>query len=314
MIPAERAIARFRRDVTVGMVLNALLLAGIFFCVLLGGAFSNGVVDVLLLTGVLAVWLTLGYQSLRGQRLAAGSTSLIAAGQFEQAETQIEQALRTFSLFRTSKLLGLHHLAVLRHAQRRWDEAAELCRALLRTRLGNLRGLSRQSRLILADSLLEMGDLRGAHQAIAALYAERLTLAEALNLLGVQLDYGWRVHAWEAMLEGAATKVQLAELMNTANGARAQALMALAAKRLGREPWRQWLQKRVELLCDVRELVARRPVLAELWAEPSAERSAADPAARATQPAAPAAPQGPIPPPGNSTLPPGNFDKTTDGT
>jgi hypothetical protein len=214
---------------------------------------------------VFVVWLTLGYHSLRSQRLAAGSPSLIASGQFDLAENQIEQALRTFSLFRTSKLLSLHHLAVLRHAQRRWGEAAELSHALLRTRLGNLRGLSRQSRLILADSLLEMGDLRGAHQAIAALYTQRLTLAEALNLLNVQLDYLWRVNSWDAMLEGAATKVQLAELMNTANAARSQALMALAAKRLGREDWQAWLTRRVELLTDVPALVAHRPILAELW-------------------------------------------------
>ena len=92
--------------------------------------------------------MTLGYHSVRGSQLASVSPSLIAAGQFELAEHQIEQALRTFSLFRTSKLLSLHHLAVLRHAQRRWMDAAELCTALLRQRLGALAGLSRQSRLI----------------------------------------------------------------------------------------------------------------------------------------------------------------------
>jgi len=265
MIPAQVAIARFRRDVTLGAVLNATLLAGVFLCVLVGGAFNSRMGDVFVLMVLGVVWLTLGYQSMKGSRLAAGSPQLIAAGQFEMAEHQIEQALRTFSLFRTSKLLSLHHLAVLRHAQRRWADAAELCAALLRQRLGSLKGLSRQSRLILADSLLEMGDVNGAYAAIAELYQERLSLAEAMKLLAVQLDYLSRVHAWEAMLQGLQSRVELAELMNTATAARTQALLALAAKKAGKNDWSDYLRRRAELLADVRELTAARPVLAELW-------------------------------------------------
>jgi hypothetical protein len=265
MISSRFAIARFRRDVTLGAVLNAVLLSGVFLCVLMGGAFNSRLGDVFVLMVLGVVWLTLGYQSMKGSRLAAGSPHLIAAGQFDQAEYQIEQALRTFSLFRTSKLLSLHHLAVLRHAQKRWTDAAELCSVLLRQRLGSLKGLSRQSRLILADSLLELGDLRGAYGAIADLYQERLSLAEAMKLLAVQLDYLSRVHAWESMLEGLASRVQLAELMNTAASARTQALLALAAKKAGKNEWSEYLRRRAELLADAKELTAARPVLAELW-------------------------------------------------
>src|SRR3712207_6854480 len=53
------------------------------------------------------------------------------------------QALRSFSLFRAVKLLSVHHLAVLRHAQKRWQDSAMLCRALLGQRLGSLQSLSR---------------------------------------------------------------------------------------------------------------------------------------------------------------------------
>ncbi|MEO6437352.1 MAG: hypothetical protein ABIP55_16535 [Tepidisphaeraceae bacterium] len=271
MMTSQLAIARFLRDVTLGMVLNALLLAGVFACFVIGGAMGSGIGDVFFVVLLGVVWLTLGYQSLKGSRLAAGSPQLIAAGQFDLAEYQIEQALRSFSLFRTSKLLSLHHLAVLRHAQKRWPDAAELCSALLRQRLGALKGLSRQSRLILAESLLELGDLHGAYGAISGLYADRLTLAEAMKLLAVQLDYLSRVHAWEAMLDGLASKVQLAELMNTPSSARSQALLALAAAKTGRTDWSEYLRKRVELLMDVGEMVASRPVLAALW--PDAKES-----------------------------------------
>ena len=265
MMPAQTAIARFRRDITLGAALNALLLGGVFVCTLLGGAFASASGNLLLLVILGAVWVTLGYQSMKSSRLSASSPSLIASGQFDLAEDQIEQSLRSFSLFRTSKLLSLHHLAVLRHAQRRWADAAELAGAVLRQRLGSLTAISRQSRLILADSLLELGDLDGSYQAIRALYDQRLSLAEALRLLHVQLDYLWRVNAWAAMLEGVKNKVEMAELMNTANGARTQALLALAAHKAGTPELSAWLKRRVELLVDVSELTAARPVLKDLW-------------------------------------------------
>ena len=164
--------------------------------------------------------------------------------------------------------MSLHHLAVLRHAQRRWADAAVLCKALLDQRLGSLKGLSRQSRLVLADSLLELGDVQGAHDAISGLYSQRLTLAEGLSLLAVQLDYLSRIGAWEAMLEGAQSKVQLAELTNAHNAARAQALLSLAAKRLGRSELQEYLWRRVELLADVNELIAERPALRDLLPSP----------------------------------------------
>jgi hypothetical protein len=284
MMPARSAISRFRRDLTLGSILNALLLGGVFFCTLLGGAFNSPGGDLLMLMILIIIWVTLGYHSMKNSRMAANSPSLIAAGQFDLAEYQIEKSLKNFSIFRTSKLLSLHHLAVLRHAQRRWSDAAALCGALLRQRLGSLTGMGRQSRLILADSLLELGDLNGSYQAISELYQHRLTLAEALGLLHVQLDYQWRVNAWDQMLAGVRNKVEMAELMNTANGARSQALLALAAKRSGREELSAWLRRRVELLVDVNELTAARPVLKELWPAPS-ESVAVAAAAEAGQPA-----------------------------
>ena len=277
MIPAQSAISRFNRDMTLGLILNAVLASAVAFC------FFGG---MMLLFVVLLVWIVLGYHSIKSSRLAAGSTSLIAAGEYEEAEVQIEQALRHFSLFRASKLLSLHHLAVLRHAQKRWHDAAELCRALLRQRLGALTGLSRQSRLILADALLELGDLRGAHEAISGLYSQRLTLAEALSLLHVQLDYLARINAWDQMLAGLGSKLQLAELMNAASSARTQAMLALAARKAGREELAQYLRRRVELLTDVDELIKARPILNDLYSvlpEKLSETNPADASADATE-------------------------------
>jgi hypothetical protein len=265
MITSDHAIARFHRHLTLAMAVNIAFAAAALFCLLFRGGLGNEIGGTAALLVIGGMWLVLSYRSIRGSRLAAGSPSLIAAGRLDAAEDQIEKALSSFSLFRTAKLLSLHHLAILRHAQHRWDDSARLSRALLAQRLGGLRHLARQSRLVLAEALLQLGDLGGTQQILRELYRQRLPLPEAMSLLGVQLDYEARINAWEAMLAGVAAKIQLAEIMATAPAAQVQALLALAAKKTGRSGLCQWLGRRVELLVDVRELTAARPALWDLW-------------------------------------------------
>jgi hypothetical protein len=259
MLTARSAILRARRGVTIGTALNTALV----IAALTAMFFRFDSILVLMILG--AVWVTLGLQSMRSSRLIADSPVLIAAGQYQAAEEHIAGALRSFSIFRMVKLLSLHHLAALRHAQSRWPEAAELCRALLSERKVSAAGLGKSTRLILADSLLEMGDLNGVGACVGELYQQRLSLGEALSLMLVQLDYESRLSAWPAMMHGVATKAGLTELMPTSKSARAQALLALAANKIGRGDWESWLRQRVELLVDPTELVARRPILKELW-------------------------------------------------
>ena len=140
-----------------------------------------------------------------------------------------------------------------------------LCQELLQQRLGALGGISRSTRLILADSLLNVGDLPHAHEALAGLYQQRLSLSEALELTVVQTDYLARVGAWEQMTQGIAQKVQLAELLPTEASARVQGLLALAAKKVGKSELADWLGRRAELLVDREDLVRARPILVELW-------------------------------------------------
>jgi hypothetical protein len=90
-----------------------------------------------------------------------------------------------------------------------------------------------------------------------------------LKLLLVQLDYESRLGAWPTMASDVATKVQLAELMPAEQAARAQSMLALAAMKAGRADLSDWLRRRAELLTDVDRLCAERPILRELWADPS---------------------------------------------
>lgn len=260
---AQAAIARARRDLTVSAMVKFALLIGALIALFVVPAVGGD--NALWLVGIGAIWLILSFRSMKGSREIAMSPSLIANGRYEEAERQIEDALNSFNLFRTVKLLSLHHLAMLRHAQRRYQDAAAISRALLGQRLGPLSGLTKQTRLILADALLAMNDLRGAHEAIAGLYQHRLSLSEAMNLLQVELDYQARIGAWQQMAANLPSKVQLAELLPAQASAQTQALLALAARKTGRDDWAELLRRRAELLADVTELCKSRQVLWELW-------------------------------------------------
>lgn len=258
---AAAAISTLRRDTAVGYALRAALL----IVLVAGMTLGDGFVRTALLVAVAGTWMALSVGSRRGQVLASMAAPLIASGQFDEAEQHIGQALRSFSLSRQGKLLSLHHLAMLRHAQRRWPEAVALCRALVDRNLGSLSPLGRSARLVLAEGLLELGELYGAHGALSELYRERLPLGEAVRLLSVQLDYEARVGAWHKMLDGLPAKLRVTELMPAPDAGRTHALLALAARRVGQADVEAFLCRRAGLLTDVQELTERRPALRELW-------------------------------------------------
>lgn len=261
MISADFAISRFRRDRTLAAAVKGLLIGGALGCLVL----LPGIDRAFVVTVFLAAWLILSFQSTKGSKLLADSPTLISLGRFDEAEASLDQAMRSFSMFRTVKLLTLHHLAVLRHKQRQWGESAKLNRALLGQRLGGLTNLSKPSRIMLADALLQMGDLRGAYDAITQLYNHRLSLAEALQLMVLQMEYELRVGAPASALRAVRQKVDLCELLPANESAKAQATLALAAKQLGRTDWETYLRSRVELLVDVDEFLTRHPSLRPIF-------------------------------------------------
>jgi len=266
---ATTAISRVRRDLTIGSLLKWLILGGAGLVILLEPIVQGGFGGTFILMGLGVVWFVLSARSARGTQLAVGASPLIATGQFDAAEVQLNEALQSFSIFRGAKLIGLHHLAVLRHAQRRFTDAAALSRALLTQRLGTLESLSKPTRLILAESLLETDDLRGAYEALSGLYKMRLTLNEAVALLAIQTDYTTRTGAWAEVLSGLESKLQLCELMPSDRAAKTLSCFALALKKTGRPADALLQQRRAELLVAPAELVASRPMFKELWPDAS---------------------------------------------
>jgi hypothetical protein len=266
MLSAQTAIHRYQRDVALGWIVRVLLVAALLASVLVLPFMFKRYEAAFGFAAVFGIWMMLSITSAKNSRLLAPSPELIARGEFEEAEQRIDQAMRAFSLSRTSKLLGLHHLAALRHKQKNFQDVAKLCRVVLGQRPNTtMPGLDRATRLMLADTLLELDDVRGAADVIAPLRMQQLPLHEQLSLLYTELDVQLRMSAWDAMLAGLPFKVQLAEMMPPAHAARIQAMLALAARHRGLPDWADWLRQRVELLADVDKLATERPALWELW-------------------------------------------------
>lgn len=265
MISAQSAIRKTRRDLALGTLVRWVLLS-VCMVAVLGQSFVHDAGATLMTVFSVAggSWIILMFQSMRGSRMAADSSMLIAAGQYEAAEEHLEEAIGSFSMFRSAKLICLHHLAVLRHAQNRWQDAAALSNALLRQQRSS-RSFDRASRLILIESLLRLGDVAGAGQQLAALAQQRLSLPQALQWLSLQLDYSARMQDWRAMMSGVASKAQLLELLPGPASARAHALLALAATELRLDDWKHWLARRAELLVDREKLITDTPGLARVW-------------------------------------------------
>lgn len=277
MIRAEQAIASFRRGLAASWAVKAVLIAGAVGSLLAEALFRPVISGPVLLALVGAAWIILSYRSVKGSRMVAQSPLLIAAGQYEQAERQIGEALGAFSMFRVIRLRSLHALALLRHAQKRWGDAAILCRALLGESLASLPAMKRSAQLMLADALLEVGDLGGAYEAIGGLYQQRLSLPEAVELNRLQTDYLTRVDGWGEIFAGIRQKAEMAELLPPAKSARCQAMLALAAKRLGKDDWHNFLLRRAELIGDMPALVSQRPLLSELWPGAGGEPASMEP-------------------------------------
>ncbi len=257
------AIRRFRFGNLFAGVVNAGLLATALTLTLVwsgGGHVGYGLVGL----GCGGVWMLLGVRSIRRTRSALQAGPLVAAGEAEEAQTLIAHALDTFSILRSPRVLAMHQLARLRHRQKRWPEAMELCRVQLSAGLRGTPSLAHAARLIHADAALEIGDLHAAHESITHLEGTELPVAEAMRLQLLRLEYQARMHAWDAMLWNVREKVESAESLPTETAARTQALLALAASNRGNVQLASWLVRRVELLVDVHDLVKDRPLLEPL--------------------------------------------------
>lgn len=260
-IGTQQAISLFRRWLMLGRAIRIALWAALVAMALLG---SYLVVGFPLLA---VAYVMIMVATTRTTRLALEGSSLIAAGQLDLAEDSVGRSIRGFSVHRDGKALGLQQLAMLRHAQKRWADSAALTRELLARQPAkpSASEMEKQSRLVLVDSLLELGDIQSAGLELARLEQLPLNLKELLSLTALRTDFLARSGEWNGLFQQIERTTALAEIMPARMGARVEAMLALAAKKLGRDDWASYLTRRVELLVDMDELVKHRPMLWELW-------------------------------------------------
>ena len=265
MMHVEQAIRRVNRNVALTWAIHALLAGAVGASLIVGTVLQ--LPPILLAAIPCILWILLAVNGYRETHNAARWPMLIASGDLAKAEQEIESAIHGFSVLRSVKLLSLHHLAVLRMAQRNWADAAGLSKAVQGHRLGRDGALTRASLLVLAASATQVGQFRDAYEALQCLRRMPLALDEQLSLLHAESGYLARIGAWETLVWQIEVKVKMAELMPSEAAAQTQAWLALAAKQTGKHQWMDLLRKRCELLGDVAKLVGEEPALAELWAQ-----------------------------------------------
>lgn len=242
------------------------IIVAVGFCFVISsywGAVNTQAAGLLVLLAV-GAWIGLGVVSARvWQQLPR--ISVLLDHDPASAEAMIALALRRLALQRSVRLMLYHRLAVLRHRQQRFPEAAAICAAVLAYPMG--RGIAPGGNggmdeakahllLIMVESRLQTRDLAGAYHGLAQLHAMRLGLIESLQKLGLQLRYEVTAGHDAAALADLHRKIELAELMPGPQCGGVHAMLAFAARRAGQEDVYRWLRARAELLCTPEQLQA----------------------------------------------------------
>jgi len=196
-------------------------------------------------------------------RSANQAAAYLSAGRFDLAEQELTAALRTFSLYRTGKLLVCHNLAVVVHGQKNYQAAAELCDGILAMRPGSRGGVGRICRILLADCRLFLGDTLAAIKALQPLVKRRseLSLGEQLLLLPIELRCVVADGRHEEATADLAKKIQQAELLDSPRAALVHALLAKSCQALHRDALAGRLERRAQLYHDLSELQKEYAVL-----------------------------------------------------
>ena len=262
---ADQIVHSVDRGVLMARICRIAWFGLLILSILIGPALGSSAAVTVQVVLFLAMWVGLTAGGMRQSRVAMQWPVMIAQGQIEQAEEQIDQALRRFTVLSSVKLLGLHHLARIRLGQKRWADAATLSRGLLRYPLRTMPGLSTASYQILAEASMRLGDLSSAFVALQQLRRQKLPLDQSLGVLLLETVYLARIGAWPSLMDGIKSKLRLAELMPADGAAMTQGLLAVAAQRRGREDWATYLRSRCDLLTDMPRLAVDEVCLQSIW-------------------------------------------------
>jgi hypothetical protein len=202
---------------------------------------------------VVVGWIAISISSARVWQVLARVTALLEHAP-QHAETLIADALSRRALHRAVRLLMYHRLAVLRHRQQRFAEAAAICQALLAYNLGAVRQVRPHLLLLLAECRLLACDLYGAWLALGELAPMELNLIESAQRMALRTRYEIAAGYYQLACQDVRQKVQLSELMPPAQCGALHAMLAFAARHCDHGQLADWLQQRAELLCTPQQI------------------------------------------------------------
>lgn len=204
---------------------------------------------------IAGVWIFVSISSMKvAQQL--GAVNAVMDQHPQQAEDVLATLLDKKLLQGSVRLLLYHRLAMLRHRQRCYAEAAAIGEQVLAHPVRQTAHLRSHLLLLVGDARLQCGDLGGAYQALAQLHDMRLRASERLQLLMLQTRYEVLSGHDGAALSDLRRKVQMSELMPATQNGAMHAMLAIAATREGRPTLADWLNRRAQLLCSAKQLEA----------------------------------------------------------
>ncbi len=204
-----------------------------------------------------ALWIAMSWRTIKQVRSARTSSTLMAQGRLDEARQQLLQVLEGPSPLRSSKILACHYLAVTAHLANAHREAASISRALLRHRLGSMKGIATATRMVLADALLMLNDTAAAGPVMHDIQQSQLTLTDRMTLLPIELRYQLASDQLEQAVDDLPDKVKVADLLDSSSAALTHLLLAEACRRMDMPQQGQYLLHRARLLADLQPIVEK---------------------------------------------------------
>lgn len=257
------AKARFQMRAASGLqiaFLTFVTLAGLFSPV----GILVGQIDVGPFAIIVAgfVWFLLVMRSLQQGQLMRQASILISQGRASQAIPFLAMTIEQFSVFRLPKLIALQHLMEMAYARKEYAAAQRLAGEIVRYGLARRKGLTSRACLVLADSLLELGETEAAGQALSWLHGRKLTMSQRLQLLPILLRWQMIEGKYAQAVDNLEEKVHLAALLNCEQACLVHVLLAAAAGFRGMKDVSQFLLRRACLHYNLDALARDYPSVA----------------------------------------------------
>lgn len=211
------------------------------------------------IVGISLVWFLLVMRSLSQGQYIRQAAVLISQGRALQAVPFLALILEQFSVFRLPKLIALQHLMELAHTQKDAPATVRLAGEILRHGLAWRKGIARRACLVLADSLMELGDADAAGAALVRLHGLKLTVNERLQLLPILLRWQMMNSKHSQAVQNLEEKVQLAALLSAEQACLVHVLLAAAAGYCGLRDVSRFLLRRAGLHYNLQSLAQRNP-------------------------------------------------------